>query len=127
MNGHDRTELFYGDLISQNYRTVPPTRGAWGPSPRPQSAPPPIPSPGSAGDRNARPAFGNGPPSQFAPGRAISVAGGGLRPLPDPPQSAVEGLIRTTPTLLSSAGSNRIDLRSRRGTFGRHLPQPTAR
>src|ERR1700674_4922647 len=111
MNGHDKTELFYGDLVSQNYRTVPPTRGPWGPSPRPQSAPPPIPSSGSPGGRNSRPAFGNGPPSQFASGRAISLAGGGLRS-PHDPQSAVEGLIRTTPTGLSSAGRNRIDLRS---------------
>ena len=72
--------------------------------------------------RDSRPAFGNGPPSQFAPGRAISVAGGGLRPPPDP-QSAVEGLIRTMPTGLSSAGSNRIDLR----VATRHLTQRTAR
>jgi len=43
--------------------------GAWGPSPRPQPASPPIPGSGSPGGRNSRPAFGNGPRSQFAPGR----------------------------------------------------------
>ena len=45
-----------------------------GPSPRSQLASPPLPGSASAGDPNSRSAFGNGPPSQFAAGRAISVA-----------------------------------------------------
>jgi hypothetical protein len=68
-----------------------------GPSLRPQPAPPQTPGPASPGGRNSRPAFANGPPSQFAPGRAVSLVGCGLRPPPDP-QSSIEGLIRSTST-----------------------------
>src|ERR1022692_3757513 len=79
--------LHYADPIQQNHRAVPPTRRPRRTRLRPQPAPPPTPGPRTAGGPTPRAALGNRSPVQLAPGRAVSLAGRGLRSPPHPPSA----------------------------------------
>ena len=98
-----------------------------------EPAPPPIPGPPTAGGPPSRADLGNRPPGQLAPGRAVSLAGRGLRSRPGPPRALMPEMrkpcvIKRSFSAVVVRRAGRLHLRRAAAPWpgGRHDPRAAA-